>query len=109
MSYLSLLVLFLAVITLTIAKNPTPKCPNGLNIYQSPTTDPQKLVARPTSESIITLAIARNPTPPNHQNLHKEVAAGSNGLINYQSPTTDPQKLVALNCDGPTTESMFLR
>ncbi|KAK2359626.1 hypothetical protein QL285_084980 [Trifolium repens] len=44
MSYLSLLVLILGVITLTIAKNPTPNCPNGFNIYQSPTTDPQKLV-----------------------------------------------------------------
>jgi hypothetical protein len=55
MSYLSLLVLFLAVITLTIAKSPTLKCPKGLNIYQSPTSDPQKLVALfyggPTSES----------------------------------------------------------
>ncbi|KAK2413192.1 hypothetical protein QL285_035925 [Trifolium repens] len=55
MSYLSLLVWFLAVISLTIARNPTPKYQslheeaaiesNGLISYQSPTTDPrQKLV-----------------------------------------------------------------
>jgi hypothetical protein len=66
MSYLSLLVLFLAVITLAIARNPTPSNhqnlheevaagSNGLINYQSPTTNPQKLVALncvgPTTES----------------------------------------------------------
>ncbi|KAK2413197.1 hypothetical protein QL285_035930 [Trifolium repens] len=66
MSYLSLLVLLLAVITLAIARNPTPPNhqnlheevaagSNGLINYQSPTTDPQKLVALncdgPTTES----------------------------------------------------------